>query len=116
MQPRTNKNLDIKVLETWINETLREAEAFDINGCIQRVRAGEGSANGGKQTKCIEYGIDRLTLGNTGISNASIDKMYRSLFVTTMGFYSQLNELIEQAADTLKVREGVATTLKNKSA
>ena len=88
---KASKSFDINVLETWINETLREAEYFDVRGCIQRTatEGGGSSASTGKVvTVCMDYGVDRLTLNNTGISNESIDKLYRCLFTTTMGFFS----------------------------
>jgi hypothetical protein len=53
----------------------------------------------------MEYGIDRLTLSNTGISNENIDKLYRSFFVTSVGLFSNLKQLIEQQADQMKLLE-----------
>ena len=47
MGKKTNKLFDIEVLETWLNETLREAEYFDIPGCIKKRKIGEETANGG---------------------------------------------------------------------
>jgi len=43
----------------------------------------------------VEYGIDRLTLVNTGMSAKAIDKLYRSLFVTTIGFNKTVNEVVD---------------------
>lgn len=97
---KANSNFNQNVLETWINETLREAEYFNIPGILKRMRPGEG---GGRQSKCMEYGIDRLTLNNTGISNDNIDKLYRSFFVTSVGLFSQIKTLIEQQADQMKL-------------
>ena len=87
---KASKPFDIHVLETWVNETLREAEYFDVRGTIKR-KPNEGTSNisvGKVQAVCMDYGIDRLTLNNTGISNESIDKLYRCLFSTTLGFFS----------------------------
>ena len=88
LKKKTNKNFDVNVLETWINETLREAEYFAIPGVLNKNRQGEGSGAGGRQSKSMEYGIDRLTLNNTGISNESIDKLYRSFYITTVGLFT----------------------------
>jgi hypothetical protein len=100
---KPNANFNQKVLETWINETLREAEYFQIPGILKRERPGDGNGAGGRQSKCMEYGIDRLTLNNTGISNENIDKLYRSFFVTSVGLFTNLKELIEQQADQMKL-------------
>jgi hypothetical protein len=93
------------VVETWINETLREAEYFSIPGILKRERPGDGNGAGGRQSKCMEYGIDRLTLNNTGISNENIDKLYRSFFVTSVGLFSQMKSLVDQQADQMKLLE-----------
>lgn len=55
---------------------------------------------------CIDLGIDRLTLLATGISNEGIDKLYRCLFATTVGFYHQIHEVVEQQSDAAKLRLG----------
>jgi hypothetical protein len=94
MKKKAGKNFDVNVLETWINETLREAEYFGIPGVLKRDRIGEGSGAGGRQSKSMEYGIDRLTLNNTGISNESIDKLYRSFYITSVGLFTQMKNLI----------------------
>lgn len=87
MNKKTGKNCDINVLETWINETLQEAEYFGIPGVLKKLKPGEGPSAGGRQATSTEYGIDRLTLLNTGISNENIDKLYRSFFVTSVGLF-----------------------------
>ena len=96
-----SKTFDINVMETWINETLREAEYFDIRGSIKRHQGTSDKI----QNICMEYGIDRLTLNNTGISNESVDKLYRALFTTTIGFYSQLKEILDQQSDYIKITQ-----------
>lgn len=58
----------------------------------------------------MEYGIDRLTLSNTGISNENIDKLYRSFFVTSVGLFSNLKELVAQQADMMKLLEKSETS------
>ena len=36
------------------------------------------------------YQIDRLGLNNCGVSNESVDRIYRGLFVYSIGFYEML--------------------------
>ena len=45
---KASKSFDINVLETWINETLREAEYFDIRGSIRRNTTEGGGGSTGK--------------------------------------------------------------------
>lgn len=57
---------------------------------MKRVSVGEGPGAKGKQSVTIDYGIDRLTLNYTGFSNDVVDKLYRSLYVNSIGFYNQI--------------------------
>lgn len=77
------KGFDAKTLEFWLNQTLMEAQLLNIRGTLKKnIRAINGRAN-----ICIDYGIDRLTLKNTGLTNFDIDKLYRMMFVNTSGFF-----------------------------
>lgn len=73
------------MLEFWLNETLSEAKLLNLPGCISKSAGGAGST--GKRGVCVEFGVDRLTLLNTGISSEGVDRLYRSMFSTTVGFY-----------------------------
>lgn len=39
--------------------------------------------------------MDRLTLINSGLNTHVIDKLYRCLFVTTIGFHNTIKQVIE---------------------
>ena len=41
-----------------------------------------------------EYYIDRITLNTAGINNEQCDKLYRALFVNTIGFFGTIKELV----------------------
>ena len=99
----TSKNIHANVLEFWLNETLSEAKLLNLPGSI--LKNGENSGSSGKRGACVEFGVDRLTLLNTGISNEGVDKLYRSLFATTVGFYQIIKEVIDMA-DSNKLRKG----------
>ena len=73
-----------KVLETWINETLQDAEHLDIPGVILKPS---------QQTPIYRYQIDRNSLMVSGLQEDAINRIYRSLFVYSVGFY----ELIKTA-------------------
>lgn len=55
-----NTSLNPKILETWINETLSDAEHLDIPGVIMKPE---------HKNPISRYSIDRLSLTNMGIPN-----------------------------------------------
>lgn len=75
-----------KVLETWLNDTLTEAEHLNIPGLILKPT---------HKNPITRYGIDRITLGQFGIPNDLADRVYKALFVYSVGFY----ELIRKCLD-----------------
>lgn len=80
--------ISIKVIEVWLNDTLREAEFCGVPGSFKVNKAN------GDTVAMQDYSIDRITLGNSGISEATIDNLYRSLFVYTVGFYNKIKEIV----------------------
>lgn len=75
-----------KVMETWLNETLTEAEHLDIPGVILKPE---------HKNPVTRYGIDRMELTNHGVPNEVVDRIYRCLFVYSIGFYNLVNKVIE---------------------
>jgi hypothetical protein len=67
-----------KVLETWINETLQDAEHLDIPGVVLKPE---------HKNPITRYGIDRMSFSNAGLPVELIDRVYRALFVYSVGFY-----------------------------
>ena len=53
------------------------------------------------------YGIDRLTLTNSGIPNEMVDRIFRALFVYSVGFY----ELIKKCLEHTEKRYTIITSL-----
>lgn len=74
-----------KVLETWINETLTDADHLDIPGTALKAE---------HKLPISRYQIDRHTLINFGIPNETVDRIYRGLFVYSVGFYELLNKVL----------------------
>lgn len=70
-----------KVLETWVNETLEDAEHMAIPGVI---------LNPANRAPTTRYGIDRKTLLEEGIPTEVVDRIYKALFVYSVGFYELL--------------------------
>lgn len=87
-----------KVLETWINETLSDAEHLDIPGVILKPE---------HKNPISRYGIDRLALTNAGIPNELVDRIYRALFVYSVGFY----ELIKKCLCHCEKRYSIITSI-----
>lgn len=56
-----------KVLETWINETLQDAEHLDIPGVILKPE---------HQKPISRYSIERMQLNSQGLSTETINRIY----------------------------------------
>lgn len=74
-----------KVVETWINETLVDAEHLDIPGVILKPE---------HQNPIHRYGIDRIILTGYKIPGEVIDRIYRSLYVYSVGFYELIKKCL----------------------
>ena len=83
-----------KVLETWINETLKDAEHLDIPGVILKPEHREPISR---------YCIDRNTLMNDGIPNDLIDRIYRALFVYSVGFYELIKKTLSHTEKSYSI-------------
>lgn len=75
-----------KVLETWINETLQDAEHLDIPGVILKPE---------DKNPISRYGIERMALVEAGLPNDAVDRIYRALFVYSVGFYELIKKCLE---------------------
>ena len=74
-----------RVLETWINETLRDAEHLDIPNVILKPE---------HKDPIERYQIDRLHLQDAGIPSEMVDRIYRALFVYSVGFYELIKKCL----------------------
>lgn len=75
-----------RVLETWINETLRDAEHLDIPGVILKPEHKDPLAR---------YGINRMDLQANGIDRDVADRIYKALFVYSVGFYELIRKCLQ---------------------
>ena len=82
---KPTKQINSKVMESWLNETLKDAEHLDIPGVILKPE---------HKNPVSRYGIDRIELTNCGIPNEFVDRIYRCLFVYSVGFYEMINKII----------------------
>lgn len=74
-----------RALETWINETLTDAYHLEIPGVLTKPE---------HKLPIHRYGIDRNNLVNSGISTEEVDRIYRSLFVYSVGFFEMLKKIL----------------------
>jgi hypothetical protein len=71
-----------KVIETWLNETLTDAGHIEIPGVILKPE---------NNKPLTRYGIDSEQLHVGKLAYSEIDRIYRALFVYSLGFYEMLN-------------------------
>ena len=84
----TGTVLNARVIETWINETLADAEHLDIPGVICKPQ---------NKAPLVRYQVDRLFLNNAGVPEVDIDRIYRGLFVYSIGFYEMIHKCLTHA-------------------
>ena len=93
-QDKSEEKMSPKVLETWLNETLTDAEHLDIPGVILKPE---------HKSPIFRYGIDRIELNNWGIPDEYIDRIYRCLFVYSVGFYEMVSKVIEHSGQKYQI-------------
>jgi hypothetical protein len=74
-----------RVIESWINTTLSEAQNLEIPGVLTKPS---------HKHPLTRYGIDRNQLVQASISLRDVDRIYRSLFVYSIGFYEMLQNCV----------------------
>lgn len=68
-------NCSIKQIEDWLSESL-------------------GKSKPPASQSLFHYQIDRISLGKACLSPEDIDRLYRTLYVTTDGLFATLNSLL----------------------
>ena len=86
--------MSIKVMETWVRDTLIEAENMNIPGIILLPE---------KLNPMVRYGIDYDSLLKAGLKLDDINRVYRSLFVYSVGFYEMLKKMIDSKTGSYSV-------------
>lgn len=78
-------HLSSKVIETWLNETIVASSHLEIPGIILKPE---------HKKPLSRYGIDRNQFLQGNIPHHSIDRIYRALFVYSLGFYEMLSKVL----------------------
>ena len=86
----SSNNISSKVIENWINATLTDAEHLDIPSVILKPK---------NKVPLTRYGIDRISLTAAGISAGLVDRIYRSLFVYSVGFFELLKQQMSNCSE-----------------
>ena len=91
---QADSNVSSRALETWINETLTDAYHLEIPGVIVKPE---------HKLPIFRYGIDRQTLVNSGVSPDEVDRIYRSLFVYSVGFFEFLKKILQSTMKNYQI-------------
>ena len=92
---KQRSGISSKVMETWVRDTLMEAEQHNsIPGTI---------IEQDKQNPMVRFGIDYDSLIKQGIKPDDITRIYRSLFVYSVGFYEMLKKMIDPTTGSYSV-------------
>jgi hypothetical protein len=86
--------LNSSVLETWINETLKDAEHLEIPGLLLKPM---------HKQPMVRYSVDRLFLHSQGLEVKDIERIYRSLFVYSIGFYEMILKCVAHAKNKYSI-------------
>ena len=77
--------MNSKIIEVWLNDTLMDSAHLDIPGIILKPE---------NKKPLTRYGIDRDQMLMGKLSQSTIDRIYRALFVYSLGFYEMLNKAL----------------------
>ena len=81
-------------METWIEDTLTEAEHLEIPSVVIKPL---------HKKPIARYKIDRLTLSKGGIPDETIDRIYRSLFVYSVGFHQLIKSCLQHTGNRYEI-------------
>lgn len=86
--------LNSSVIEAWINETLKDAEHLEIPGIIVKPV---------HKQPMSRYKIDKLYLHSQSVPIEDIERIYRSLFVYSIGFYEMILKCTQHAKNKYSI-------------
>ncbi|OMJ77366.1 hypothetical protein SteCoe_23064 [Stentor coeruleus] len=96
--PPNVQKLNTKILETWINNTIIDSESLNLPSQMLKQKS---------TIPLMQYGIDRTTLFKFGIDKQDIDRLYRSLFIYSIGFYQQIQKILEHSNKKYNIITGI---------
>lgn len=94
----TKTKLNAKVVETWLNETLTDAGHLEIPGVILQPES---------QKPLMRYKIGKNQLQDDKVSLESTARIYRALFVYSLGFYEMLQKEISHSPNRNSIQNSI---------
>jgi len=79
-------------METWVDDILRDAEIVTLQHNFFKKE---------KIRPTVRYGIDRETLKHLGVTDLNANRLYKALFVYSVGFY----ELLQTITSTVRNKD-----------
>lgn len=81
--------MDPKIIEKWIDDTLNDCEYLNIPGVVLKPE--------NKNSALTRYGIDQITFIKNKVPNEIIRRIYRAMFVYSVGFSELINSALEHS-------------------
>mmetsp|Transcript_27503 Transcript_27503/g.49537 ORF Transcript_27503/g.49537 Transcript_27503/m.49537 type:complete len:1044 (-) Transcript_27503:1687-4818(-) len=86
---RQPHRLNPRILEAWINNTISDAEQIELPDEL---------VSSETRQPLIRFGVDRQSLISAGVPSNEVDRIFRALFVYSIGFYQLINKAMEHCA------------------
>ncbi len=80
------------LMELWVNQVL-DPGSMDLSGRTESLKIDPLSLRG-----LTQFGLTRVELRGAGLSDASVDRLYRGLYVYTIGFFDMMQVRGREAA------------------
>jgi hypothetical protein len=90
--------LNSKILETWINNTISDAGSLNFPNQVLKPDS---------KLPLMRFGIDRTTLLKAGLVTGDVDRLYRSLFVYSIGFYQLIQKVLQHTENKYTIVTGI---------
>ncbi|OMJ80193.1 hypothetical protein SteCoe_19598 [Stentor coeruleus] len=90
--------LNSRILETWINNTISDATFINLPNQLSKQEL---------SSPLMRYGVDRTGLLKAGLQTEDIDRLYRSLFVYSIGFYQLIQTILKHSFNKYSIVTGI---------
>ena len=95
---RRSHKLNPRILETWLNNTVADAEEFELPSSVLKHE---------NKQPLARFGIDRSSLLSAGLPSLEVDRLYQSLFVHSIGFYQLILKVLEHTEKKYTIVTGI---------
>lgn len=95
---KSNSKLNARILETWLNNTITDAAILNLPEQVIKQDL---------KVPLVRFGIDRTALLNAGLPSSDVDRIYRSLFVYSIGFFQLIRRILEHTKNKYTIVTGI---------